>query len=82
MDFNDFKNCCDAALADSNYLRRCCDVVRCSRCVYYEPGQGCTHPVVRATKKTIGCDHGETFEMVREREQREAERADDPDQVR
>lgn len=82
MDFNDFKNCCDAALADSNYLRRYCDVVRCSRCVYYEPGTGCTHPVVRASEKTIGCDHGETFEMVREREQREAERADDPDQIR
>lgn len=61
----------------SDYLRRCSDVVRCSRCVYYEPGLGCSHPVVRAPKKTIGCDHGETFEMVREREQREAERADD-----
>lgn len=67
---------------DSTYLRRSCDVVRCSRCVYYESGLGCTHPVVRAPKKTIGCDHGETFEMVREREQREAERADDSDQVR
>lgn len=66
----------------SDYLRRCSDVVRCSRCVYYEPGLGCAHPVVRAPKKTIGCDHGETFEMVREREQREAERADDSDQVR
>lgn len=64
---------------DSTYLRRCCDVVRCSQCVYYEPDSGCTHPVVRAPKKTIGCDHGETFEMVREREQREAERADDSD---
>lgn len=52
---------------DSTYLRRCCDVVRCSRCVYYETDLGCTHPVVRAPKKTIGCDHGETFEMVREK---------------
>ena len=67
---------------DSTHLRRCCDVVRCSRCVYYETGSGCTHPVVRAPKKTIGCDHGETFEMGREREQHEAERADDSDQVR
>ncbi len=63
----------------SDYLRRCCDVVKCPRCVYFEPGPGCTHPVVRASKKTIGCDHGETFEMVREREQRETERASDQD---
>lgn len=67
---------------NSTYLRRSCDVVRCSRCVYYESDLGCTHPVVRAPKKTIGCDHGETFEMIREREQREAERTDDSDQVR
>lgn len=66
----------------SDYLRRCSDVIECPRCVHYETGSGCTHPVVRAPKKTIGCDHGETFEMVRERKQREAERADDSDQVR
>lgn len=62
----------------SDYLRRG-DVIRCPRCMYFEPGLGCTHPVVKAPKKTIGCDHGETFEMVREREQREAERASDQD---
>ncbi len=60
----------------SDYLRRG-DVIRCPRCVYFESGLGCTHPVVKAPKKTIGCDHGETFEMVREREQRETERASD-----
>ena len=62
----------------SDYLRRG-DVIRRPRCVCFEPGLGCTHPVVKAPKKTIGCDHGETFEMVREREQREAERASDQD---
>lgn len=55
------------------------EVIKCPRCIYVENDGTCGHPIVRAPGKTIGCDHGETYEMKRERERHEAKRANHRD---
>lgn len=54
------------------------DQVPCHACLYYYHDR-CEHLIVRAPKKTVGCDHGETAAMRLERMSRAAKRASHSD---
>lgn len=64
-------------MAKDYYLKG--EVIRCERCLYADYELDCTHPIVKAPAKTVGCDHGETAEMRLERERYEAARANHRD---